>query len=878
MSLWRQVTRGVRILTNRAATDRDIADEVQHYLDEAIAAHMERGLSREQAERAARREVGNPASVRQQVHDYGWENIVETSLADLRYAVRRLRSEPGFTAITSLTLALGVGGTTAIFSAVNPILFKSLPYLAAERITVISETLKDGTSSAGTFGMYRELADRARSFTAVAVFMPWRPTMKGADQPERFEGQRVSASYFDVLGVAPVIGRTFLATEDVMNGPNAVVVSDALWRRRLGADPSIVGRQVTLDEVSFTVVGIMPRGFENVLAPSAELWAPLQYDMSQGRAWGHHLGTIGRLQPASTAGGATRELEAIRPAVLDELKPPTYGKNWAFTVTSLQDDITKSVKPALVAVLGGVVLVLLIACVNVTNLLLARGVRRRAEFALRGALGAGQSRLVRQLLAESVLLASFGGALGLVVADIGVRILLALSPPGLPRLNAIGIDGAVLAFGFGVTSVLGLAIGLLPALQASVSQPHGALQLGARPNIGGHRRARGALVVAEIAVALVLLVVSGLLLRSLERLFAVDVGFDASHIMTMQVQTVGGRFNDRSTADRFFQQALEAVKQLPGVSTAALTSQLPMSGDKDAYGVFFDPTPSNDPGEIRGSFRYAVSPGYLGAVRIPLRQGRVFDDRDDAGAPLVALISESMAKRRLPGLDPIGQRLRIGTGPLYTVIGVVGDVRQMSLAVNEPDAVYTTAAQWRFADRAMSLVVRMRDDAPAALAPAIRQAIWSVDKDQPITRVSTMEDLLAASAAERRFALILFEAFALAALVLAAAGIYGVLAAGVAERTREIGVRSALGASRANILGLVLGQGLRLTGLGVLLGLAAAVAASQLIGAMLFGVSRFDPLTYAAVSAMLVIVSVLACALPAWRALLVDPVTTLRAE
>jgi putative ABC transport system permease protein len=878
MALWRQFIRGVRALAHRPDADRDIADEVQHFIDEAVAAHMDGGLSREDAVRAARREIGNPLSVGEQVRDYGWENIVETSFADLRYAVRRLRSEPGLTAITSITLALGIGGTTAIFSAVNPILFKSLPYPDAKRIAAISEVQRDGRHNAGSFGMYRELASRARSFKAVAVFMPWLPTMGGGDQPERLEGQRVTAAYFDVLGVAPAQGRTFLASEDVLNGPNVIIVSDALWRRRLGADPLIVGRQVTLDEAGYTVVGVMPRGFENVLSPAAELWTPLQYDMSQGRAWGHHLRTIGRLQPQSTISQATQELEMIRLAVLDELKPPTYGKTWAFAVTTLQNDLTKAVKPALVAVLGGGVLVLLIACVNVTNLLLARSVRRRREFALRGALGAGRSRLVRQLITESMLLSVIGGALGLIVSVIGVQALVALSPPGLPRHDAIAIDGTALVFGLGITTLLGLAVGLLPALQASVAEPHGALQLGARPNVGGHRRARGALVVVEIAVALVLLVASGLLLRSLERLFAVDSGFDASHVLTMQVQTVGARFNDQAAADRFFEQVLQSVQQVPGVTSAALTSQLPMSGDQDAYGVFFEPIPPNDPGEIRGTFRYAVSPGYLESVRIPLRRGRTLDDRDRAGAPLVALISESMARRRLPGVEPIGQRLRIGSGPLYTVVGVVGDVRQMSLAVNETEAVYTTAAQWRFAERAMSVVVRTKDDPPTAMAPAIRQAIWSVDNDQPIVRVASMAELLAASAAERRFSLILFETFALAALVLAAAGIYGVLAAGVAERTREIGIRSALGASRRSILTLVLGQGLRLTGIGIAIGLLLAAAANGWIAAMLFGVSRLDPTTYVAVSALLTGVSVVACALPAWRALLVDPVTTLRAE
>jgi putative ABC transport system permease protein len=546
-------------------------------------------------------------------------------------------------------------------------------------------------------------------------------------------------------------------------------------------------------------------------------------------------------------------------------------------VIALQDDIAGGIKPALLAVLAGVALVLVIACVNITNLLLARDVRRRGEFALRGALGAGRSRLMRQLLAESVLLTALGGLFGVAVAAFGVRALVAFSPPSLPRAQAIGIDNEVFLFAFAITTLLGLALGVGPALQASLSEPHGTLQIGARPNVGGHHRARSLLVIAEVALALMLLVVSGLLLRSLDRLFAVNAGFDPAGVLTLQVQAAGRRFRDSETTFRFFEQVLEAVRQVPGVTTAAMTSQLPVSGDRDAYGVRFDPAPPEDPGELRGSFRYAVSPGYLETMRIPLVKGRTLDGRDRAGAPRVALISESMARRRLPGLDPIGRRLTIGSGPLHTVVGVVGDVRQMSLAINEPDAVYTTATQWRFADRVMSIVVRTQGD-PAALAPAIRQAIWSIDKDQPIVRVATMADLLAASAADRRFALVLFEVFALVALVLAAAGIYAVLAAQVAERTREIGVRSALGASRGSILGLVLGQGLRLTAMGIALGLAGAVAASQAIRTLLFGVGRLDPVTYVIVVSMLAAVSMMACALPAWRALRVDPVTTLRAE
>jgi len=588
----------------------------------------------------------------------------------------------------------------------------------------------------------------------------------------------------------------------------------------------------------------------------------------------------GRLRPGVGPDDAGRELEAIARTPLPELTRPEWAAmDPALTVIGLHDDLTRGVRPALLAILGAVLLVLVIACVNVTNLLLARGVQRQGEFALRAALGASRGRLSRQMLTESLLLAGLGGAAGMAVAILGVRALVALSPPTLPRAGAIGVNGTVFILGLAITTVIGLAFGVPPALQASRNDPHASLQYGSRRSTGGHRRARTALVIAEVSLALVLLVSSGLLLRSLGRLFAVEAGFDSTRLLTMQVQTAGHRFSDDSTTDRFFVEALKAVRTVPGVTAAAFTSQLPLSGDLELYGVHFDPRPADDPGEVKGTFRHSVSPGYFETMRIPLRRGRLLEERDRAGAPFVAVLSESMARRRLPGLDPIGQRLRIGPpdGPLYTVVGVVGDVKQVTLALTESEAVYTTPGQWGFPDNAMSLVVRTRDDA-GGLAPAIRQAIWSVDKDQPIVRTATMDDLVAASAAERRFALIVFEAFALAALALAAAGIYGVLAGSVAERTREIGVRSALGASRGMIVGLVVRQGLTLTACGVLIGLMGAAAASQVLVAMLFGVSPLDPATYLGVIALLGTVALLACSVPAWRAARVDPATTLRTE
>jgi putative ABC transport system permease protein len=879
MSLWRQLTRGLRVLANRRAADHDVDDEVQHYLEQAVAAFVAGGFSPDEARRAAQLELGNATVVREQVLGSGWENVVSTLFTDLRYAARRLRSNPGFAVVGALTLALGIGASTAIFSAVNPILFEPLPYPHAGRITSIWDATTDGVRIDATFGTYRELVERSRSFEAIAVMRPWQPTMIGTAEPERLDGQRVSADYFHVLGVQPVLGRGLQASDDRLNGPKVVVLSDRLWQRRFGRDRAVVGRQITLDDDQYSVVGVMPRGFENVLAASADLWTPLQYDMSLSGAWGHHLRMVGRLRPGVRMDQAERELDMIASAPVREFpRQPWAALKQGLMVTSLQDEVTGAVKPALLAVLGAVMLVLLIACVNVTNLLLARGAQRRGELAMRVALGAGRTRLVRQLLTESLLLAIIGGALGMLVAEVGVRALVALSPPELPRVGAIRIDGAVFAFALTITTLIGLGVGLIPALHGSRSDLQSSLQQGSRRTAGSHLATRGTLVVAEVALALVLLVSAGLLLRSLQRLFAVAPGFETSHLLTMQVQTSGHRFDDGSTTHRFFADALEAVRHVPGVTVAAFTSQLPLSGDNDAYGVHFERHSNDDP-EGGDAFRYTVTPGYFETIGLPLRRGRLLDEHDIAGAPVAVLINEAFARRSFGDRDPIGQRLHLGPddGPWQTVVGVVGDVKQTSLAVSQSDAVYITTAQWRFTDRALWLVVRARGDV-AALAPAIRKAIWSVDKDQPIVRVATVDELLVASAAERRFALIVFEAFALAALVLAATGIYGVLSGSVTERMREIGVRSALGASRSNILALVVRQGMTLTGLGVVIGLCGAVAASGAIITLLFGVSRLDPITYLGVIALLVGVSGLACWVPAWRAARVDPSITLRAQ
>jgi putative ABC transport system permease protein len=880
MSLWRQVTRGLRVLARRDAADREVADEVQEYLEESTAAWIARGLSPDDARRAAQMEMGNATVTREEVRSYGWENVVETLFTDVRHALRRLAKSPGSTAVCVLTLALAIGASTAIFSAVNPILFEPLPYPDAGRVAMIWPEREDGTRSGGiAFGNHREILQRQRSFEALAALRMWQPTVTGPAEPERLDGQRVSAAYFRALGVAPALGREFDASEDRPNGANQAILSDALWRRHFGADRDIVGRLVTLDDTSFTVIGVMPAGFENVLAPSAQIWSLLQYDPSQlgdfnSREWGNHLRLVGRLRRDVTMDRARSDLDAIaRKPVPEFPRPPWAFLEEGFVVHSLQDDLTEAVRPALLAVVGAVILLLLIACVNVTNLMLARGAQRRGELALRAALGASRGRVVRQLLTESLVLAILGGGAGMAVAVYGVQVLVALSPRDLPRLSAIALDGRALAFAVAVTALVGLVVGSIPAFLGSRGDLRAALQQSSGRTSGGHQTTRRVLVVAEVALALVLLVGAGLLLRSLRRLFSVDPGFAPSRVLSMQVQTSGRRFPDDAARHRFFAEALEAVRQVPGVTSAAFTSQLPLSGEADSYGVSLE----SNSGEGEAAFRYAVRGDYFRTMEIPLRQGRYLEERDAQGPPVV-LVNESFAKRKFPGADPIGQRVRFGPGKEWdTIVGVVGDVTQLSLAASQPDAVYIPATQWPWADRALTLVVRSRLDA-AALVPSISKAIWSIDKDQPIVRVATMEDLLAASASERRFALVLFEAFGLVALILAAMGIYGVLSGSVAERTREIGIRSALGASPGGIVALVIRQGLTLTGVGLALGLSAAIAASQAMVGLLFGVSRLDPVTYLGMVALLLAVSLVACWMPAWRAARVDPSLTLRAE
>lgn len=865
--------------------------ELEAHVAMDTEAGVKSGLDVMEARRQALIRVGGAEQTRQAYRERTKLAWLEDLLRDLVYGARALARQKATTAVAMLTLAIGIGASAAIFSAIEPILIAPLPYPHASRLMMVWETGKNGRPSPVTFGTFYGISQQNRSFEALAVFKGWQPaatTTNAAERPERLDGQRVSADYFRTLGVNPRLGRDFQATDDRFRGPNVVILSDKLWRSRFGSDAAIVGKQIRLDDALYTVLGVMPGNFENVVNSSAGIWAPLQYNSAlpwDGREWGHHLHMIGRLKV-----GVSREQAANELSIDLGSLAQTYAKGYdssggapnGMAVDSMQASLTEGVRPALLAVLGAVLLVLLIACVNVANLQLARGVQRRAEFAMRAALGARRSRLVRQLLTEALLLSFAGCTLGMAVAEAGVAALLALSPPGLPRVNAISLDGWVFAFALALTTLIGIAVGLVSAFQASDTDLHTGMRQNSGRSIDGHPRTRRILVITEVSLAVVLLVSAGLLLRSMERLFAVDPGFDASHLMTMQVQESGHRYDSDAARLQLFQEALDNIRRIPGVVSAGFTSQLPLSGDQDIYGIEFekDHNPLGVP-----AFRYAVSIGYLEAMHIPLRRGRMLNENDRAAAPVAVLITESLAREEFARQNPIGQRVRLGPDagqankPWATIVGVVGNVKQESLALNQEDAFYTTTAQWAWGDAVQSVVVRVGAAIdPATLTPAIQEAIWSVDKTRPITRVATMNELVAATGLERRFVLILFEAFALVALVLAAIGIYGILAGSVTERTRELGVRAALGATRGNILSLVLRQGMTLAVIGMAIGLCGALAAGRALNAMLFGVTWLDVSTYAVAIAVLMAVAGIACWIPARRAASIDPMKALRTE
>lgn len=805
---------------------------------------------------------------------------MQTFWQDTRYGVRMLLKQPGFTALAVLMLALGIGATTAIFSVVNAVLLHPLPYPQADRLVALS--LNDSKGELGNTG-YATFVDwqaRARSFEQLALIRPWSGTLTGQGEPENIQGLRVTPDYFKLLGVAPALGRDFRTEENRPDTRFVVVLSHALWQRQFKADPQVLGKPIVLSGQTFTVIGVMPQDFDDLLAANiyrkAEAWAVLGYDLAQSWACRtcQHLKAFGRLKPGVSLQQAQTEMNSLA-AALKQAHPKEYPAGTA-VVFGLQDQLIKSIRPALYLLLIAVAVVLLIACANVANLLLARAADRAREMAVRAALGAGRFRIMRQLLVESVLLAGLGAVVGLLLAVWGVELLMALKPATILQSQVVTVDGRVLGFAVVLALLTGLLFGLAPAWQAAKTDLQLTLKAGERSlNAGG--RVRSLLVVAEIALALVLLIGAGLLSKSFVRLLNVSPGFEASNLVTMIVPAAGTNYDQEDAVRQFYRTVLERVTKLPGVEAAGIVSNLPLSGNGDRSGFHIEEKPLPNPANAPSIERFGISPDYLRTMRISLLRGRSFTEQDDATAPLVVMISQTAAQRFWPNEDPLGKRVRLGgaNGRLRTIVGIVPDVLHHGLDAGPDIQAYVPHAQW--ADSFMQLAVRASADS-TSLVNAIRNEVSAVDKDIPIYQVATMEQLMATSTAQRRFTLLLVGIFAALSLVLAGLGIYSVIAYSVTQRTHEIGLRMALGAQGRDVLRLVIGQGMKLALVGLALGVLAALVLTRLMESLLFGVSPTDPLTFGLVTFLLLTVTLFACWIPARRATQLDPLNALRYE
>ena len=809
---------------------------------------------------------------------------MHTILQELRYGLRRLKLSPAFTAVVVLTLALGIGANTAIFSVVNAVLLRPLPYREPDRLVTIEHfypslnALQAPVSVAG-FVDYR---DKLTSFDGMAVESGWGANLTGQGDPERIQGSRVTGQFFSTLGVTAARGRTIVPGEDVAGKEQVVVLSDALWHRLFAGDPSAIGKSLQLNGRSYDIIGIMPPGFRDFFGRTAELWVPLTFTPQQlaGGRTNEWLSLTTRLKPGVSIVTAQTELTVFAEQ-LKKQYPDQYPPDWTLRVTSFNEKATGRIRPALLMLLGAVGFVLLIACANVANLLLARGAARQKEVAIRTALGASRWHLVRQLLTESMLLAVIGGALGLFLAWVSVRTLSASSLANLVA-EGITIDGTVLAFTLGLSVITGLMFGVVPAVQISMSRFHDTLKEGGRSVSAdrGSHAVRRTLVIAEVALALMLLVGAGLLIKSFTRILGVSPGFDAKNVLTMGIALPAARYPSDTARIAFWDQALPRIAAIPGVRAVGATTTMPFSGgwstgSFNVEGYTPKPGEQNPWGDIR-----TATPGFAEALRIPLRKGRFFTDQDRQGSPPVVVVDEEMVRRYWPDTDPIGKRIYFDppTGQpteYITVVGVVGHAKQESLDAEDRVQMYFPHRQ--NTPGFMSVVIRT-DVPPETIIPAVRQAVQAVDKDQPLSQVKTMEELLAQSVGQRRLSMLLIGVFAAVALALASIGIYGVMSYSVAQRAHELGIRMALGAARGNVLQLVVRQGMTLVLIGLAIGIAGAFALTRFLESQLFNVDPTDPATFTIVAILLATVAFVATMVPAMRATRVDPLVALRQE
>ena len=813
----------------------------------------------------------------------------DTVLQDLRFGARTLRRNPAFAAVAILTLALGIGANAAIFSVINAVLLRPLPWHEPDRAVMIWSrwTAFDKTWVAD--GEVLDYRRRSRTLAEVAAWGDGQVNLTGDGEPERVAAANVTANTFATLGTAPVLGRTFTPQEDLPGGPDLVVLGYGLWDRRYAADPSIVGRTIQINARPFEVIGVMPQGF--VLPTDfqnphpSELWMPLQMDPASTDHGNHGLYAAARLAPGASVQQAAGELHGIARAMTAEGLYPVQMQ-FDTVVLSLGEEVVGPVKRALWLLFGAVAFLLLIACANVANLLLARAEGRQREIAVRAALGAGALRVLRQLLTESLVLTAAAAVCGLTLAWAGVRVLAWWNPAGIPRVAEVAVDLRVLAFTAAAALLTSVIFGLAPALRALRIDLVDSLKDGGQgASSGGSRqRFRNALVVVEMALAVVLLVGAGLMLRSLWALERVQLGFDPSNVLTMRVSLPAASYEKPEQVVLFYQQLLAQVRQLPGVRTAGAARSLPLGSTIGDFGLRVDgyvPPPGTN---AKGDWQI-VTDGYLEAIGERLVGGRALTAADTSDAQLVGLINEEMARRYWAGRDPIGGRFRIGGGnaqrPWVTVVGVVGDVRHNGITAAVKEKFYVPHAQWHRSTgnsiRSMTLVLKAEGD-PASLAGPVRQTIRSLDPSLPVADVRSMTDVVGATLSTPRFTGVLLGLFALLALALSAIGIYGVLSYLVSRRTREIGIRVAIGAGRGHVLRMVLGRGLALALAGVAIGIAAAAYASRLLRTLLHDVAPGDPLTFAAVAVGLSCVAILASVIPAWRATRVDPVVALKTE
>ncbi|HEU5453775.1 MAG TPA: ABC transporter permease [Terriglobales bacterium] len=868
--------------------DRELNDELKSHLEMSVRDHMDRGLSRADAEAAARREFGNVGLVKEVTREmWGWTSL-ERFVQDLRYGARVLLKSPAFTLIAILTLALGIGANTALFSIVNGVLLKPLPFQDPDRLVFVSEHTAVFDLASISYPNFLDWQRDNRSLSAIAAYRYSTYTITGAHDSEPLRGDMISADFFSILGVQPVLGRSFTAADDRPGGAPVVLISQGLWKRRFASSPSVIGSSITLNGAPATVIGIVPASFRlqswnfvigDVYTPLAQ-WNDVLF---RDRKTGLGMDAIGRLKPGVTLSQARADFARITANLAAAY--PDADSGVTANLQPLKDNITGEIRPYLLVLLGAVGFVLLIACGNVANLMLARAAARNREFAIRNALGATRIRIFRQVLTESVLLSFCGAGAGLLLAAWGTAAGLALLPRTLPRAAEATTDGRVLLFTLALSLFSGLVFGIAPALRNARLDLHAATKLGGR--VSGRSRAHAAFVISEVALALVLLAAAGLMIRTLSRLWQVNPGFEPQQAMSFGLKLPSAMDASNSAAIRaLIQQDHDRLAAIPGVQAVSVVNgSLPMDGDSDdPFWLEGEPKPASDK-DAHWALWYEVDPDYLRVMQIPLLRGRFFTDGDNEETPLVAVVDENFARTYFPNSDPVGRRFVEPYMGTATIVGVIGHVHQWGL----DDAKENLHAQMYFPHRqipdrylkrvSQSITVVIRSSQPLdVLLPAIRSAMAGVNHEQVVFGPETLAAKVERTLATQRFAMILFGAFAGLALLLAAVGIYGVMSYAVGRRTQEIGIRLALGAQRGDVLRLVLGQGARLAFAGLLIGVAAALPLSHFLAGFLYGVRPTDPLTFAAISGLLAAIALLACYVPARRATKVEPTLALRAE